>query len=106
MTKHIAPIIVLCAVVFGAPVIAAAEMQTPAQARLALEKAKRRKMRMSRLKRYRARFDRESKRGPNKVAKPRVQVPELDPNAANGGVAMVLGGVLVLAGRRRRRVQA
>lgn len=37
---------------------------------------------------------------------PSVNVPELEPGAAAGGLALLIGGALVLADRRRRRVAA
>ena len=40
--------------------------------------------------------------GPCLVAKQKaVEVPELDPNAAGGALALLLGGAAILAGRRR-----
>lgn len=37
---------------------------------------------------------------------PSLNVPELDPNAAGGALALLIGGALVLADRRKRSVSA
>ena len=102
MFKHIAPWLVLCALVLGVPGLAAAEMMTPEQARIALAKAKQRDERLARIQAYRQRFDHKTKTPAAKPKKP--AVPELDPNAAHGAIALLVGGLLVMAGRRRVRV--
>lgn len=100
MLKHIAPWLVLGTLILGQPGLAAAEMMTPEQARIALAKAKRREDRLARIKAYRARFKRQT----STKATPALQVPELDPSAAHGAFALLIGGVLVLGGRRRTRL--
>ena len=103
--KKISFLFVLAAL--SIPSFAAAEMQTPEEAAKALEEQAKKEECLNRIKRYnkdvrKSQFNHTGYEGKKEAP---TGVPELDPKGATSGLALLIGGALVLADRRRRSQQ-
>ena len=106
MTNLMTRIVVLSAVLFGAPMMAQAngKMLSPEQMERHVAAQQAKAARLDRIREYHKNMrDRDVMRGIHSGRKASV-VPELDPSAGGSAAVLVAGGALVLLGRRRRQL--